>query len=48
MVRDLQKSAAREARVAAVVILMAISYLAGSANTDCWGLIMAPHAEGAK
>jgi hypothetical protein len=27
----------REARVWAIVALMTASYLAGSANSDCWG-----------
>lgn len=27
----------REARVWAIVLLMAVSYMAGAMQTDCWG-----------
>lgn len=46
--RDFMCAAAREGRVLIVVLAMAAAYVAGSAQTDCWGLIMPPKVEAGK
>lgn len=36
MVREFRKSAAREARALAILLLVAVAYVAGGMTDDCW------------
>ena len=45
---EIRKSVAREGRALVILLALLAAYVAGSAQTDCWGLIMAPSLEGAK
>lgn len=48
MQHEIGKSAAREGRALIIILAMLAAYIAGSAQTDCWGLLMPPAAEGAE